>query len=52
MKGLQWDLMTTTHRYRVLALWDCDDFGGRALMVDLDWADLPLPLRQVLRWMR
>lgn len=52
MKALQWDCMTVAERYRVLALWDCEDFGGRARMVDCAWDELPAELRQVLRWTR
>lgn len=43
--------MSVPARYRVLKLWDCDDFGSRAVLVDLDWQELPPELRLILKVM-
>lgn len=52
MKPLQWDLMSVAERYRTLHQWDCEDFGGRAKLVDLEWRDLPIELRMALKGMQ
>lgn len=52
MRGLQWDLMTVPQRFRVLAAWDCAEFGYASSLVELSWQELPKDVKGLLRWMR